>query len=79
MQLAENAKKKDKEEVDATAKHIHERVAVRLYQIAEQLQYLKGLLFQSQHNEEKFQKEKFDRLVYKYNLVRKVQPKIGNR
>eukprot|EP00112_Aurelia_sp_Birch-Aquarium-sp1_P019894 Seg501.9_Seg501.11 transcript_id=Seg501.9_Seg501.11/GoldUCD/mRNA.D3Y31 product="1-phosphatidylinositol 4 5-bisphosphate phosphodiesterase beta-4" protein_id=Seg501.9_Seg501.11/GoldUCD/D3Y31 len=59
--LAENVKKKEKEEVDATAKHIHERVGVRLYQIAEQLEYLKGLLFQSQHNEEKLLKEKFDR------------------
>ena len=61
----ENASKVYQEEAKMTARHIHERVGMRLYQIAEQLEHLKSLLYQSQHNDEKLQKEKFDRCVRK--------------
>ena len=52
-----------KEETEMTANHIHERVGLRLYQIAEQLEHLKVLLSNSQQNEEKLLKEKRDRSV----------------
>ncbi len=51
----------NQEEAEMTAKHIHERVGMRLYQVAEQLEYLKSLLHQSQQQEEKLLREKFDR------------------
>eukprot|EP00794_Sanderia_malayensis_P017523 gene17524-19274_t len=59
--LLENASKMNQEEAEMTANQIHERVGSRLYQVAEQLEYLKGLLYQSQSQEEKMLKERFER------------------
>ena len=53
----------NKEETEMAANHIHERVGLRLYQIAEQLEHLKILLGNSQQNEEKELKEKRERSV----------------
>ncbi|XP_065052408.1 1-phosphatidylinositol 4,5-bisphosphate phosphodiesterase beta-4-like isoform X2 [Rhopilema esculentum] len=59
--LAVNASKISKEEKNLTTTQAHERVGLRLYQIAEQLEYLKILLSQAQRNEEKLLKDKLDR------------------